>query len=150
MSRSSLFWVFIVLLVLLGLLFSWLVPLHPDTLAVWFRSLGWFAPILFVLILTFAIVVSQIPNIPIAFAGGAIFGTVNASVLLLISGCIGSTICFFIGRYFQGFVLSKIGTDYSFIRSASSKKIAWIVFISRLFYFFPFDIISYVSGLTSM
>ena len=150
MKRSHLFWSFIVFLVVSGVLFSWIVPLNPDDLSVWFQSLGWLAPILFVLILTFAIVVSQIPNIPIALAGGALFGVIEASVLLLISGVLGSSFCFFVGRYFRGFVLSKIGSDYSFLVSASSRKIGWIVFISRLFPFFPFDIISYASGLTSL
>src|SRR3989338_7189249 len=101
MKRSHLFWSFIVFLVVSGVLFSWIVPLNPDDLSVWFQSLGWLAPILFVLILTFAIVVSQIPNIPIALAGGALFGVIEASVLLLISGVLGSSICFFVGRYFR-------------------------------------------------
>ncbi len=139
---------FVLLLGLLSVLFYQNVSLDPTVLSDQVSSYGVLAPIVFVLVLTFAIIVAQIPNIPVAFAGGALFGFQFASVLLLISGVIGSTACFYIGRYFRTFVLSKIGTEYSFLQTSSPKKLMWIILVLRLFPFFPFDIISYGAGLT--
>ncbi len=150
MKKSYKFWTFILILIILGAVLTRIIPLQPEEFQKWVLQKGAIAPIIFVTILSLSIIITQIPNIPVALAGGAIFGPVLGTILLLISGIIGSTICFIIGRYFKEYVLSKIGPEYEFLKTASSKKMAWIIFTTRLLPFLPFDIISYASGITSI
>lgn len=150
MKSSYKFWIFILLIIMTGAVLTKIIPLEPKEFQTWISQKGAIAPVIFVTILSLSIIITQIPNIPIALAGGAIFGPTTGTILLLISGIIGSTICFMIGRYFKEYILSKIGPEYEFLKTASTKKIAWIIFTTRLIPFMPFDIISYASGITSI
>lgn len=114
-------------------------------------SFGIFAPLIYILILTIAIIVSQIPNIPLTITSGIIFGPFLGGIYSLIGGMLGSIACFFISKTLGMSVMKKIfGKTLYFCDRCNDKYIGLVVFITRLFPFFSFDVISYGAGLTNM
>lgn len=48
--------------------------LHPNHLGGWFREADAFGPLLFMLLMTAAVVINPIPSLPLDLAAGAAFG----------------------------------------------------------------------------
>lgn len=112
---------------------------------------GSFAPLAYILLLALAIIVSQIPNIPLAIAAGMLFGTFRGGLYSLIGGMIGATACFFIARSLGvTFIRKTVGKIPCFTENCKEKHLVLLVFLSRLFPFFSFDLVSYCAGLTNI
>lgn len=110
-----------------------------------------FAPLVYILLLTVAIVISQIPNVPLAIAAGMLFGTFRGGLYSLVGGMLGATACFFIARYLGVTFLRKIfGKVPCFSERCRESHLALLIFLSRLIPFFSFDLVSYCAGLTNI
>ena len=83
--------------------------------------------------------------------GGAIFGFIQGTILVLISATIGATIAFLVARYlFDDWVQSKMGDRLEKIRE-SFRKEGWLyLFSMRLVPVIPFFAINLLMGLTSI
>jgi uncharacterized membrane protein YdjX (TVP38/TMEM64 family) len=115
------------------------------------KSFGAFAPLIYIGILILAIIISQIPNIPLAISAGILFGPLLGGVYTLIGGMLGALACFFIARKVGVPILKRLfGKTPYFTEHCSERIIGLLLFFSRLFPFFSFDLMSFCAGLTNI
>jgi len=125
--------------------------LKPKEIADQLRAAGPFAPILFMLLMATAVVISPIPSLPLDLAAGATFGVTLGTVYAVIGAEIGAILSFLIGRALGREALTRIfRTEIRFCERCSDRHLAIFVFLSRLIPLFSFDLISYGAGLTNM
>jgi uncharacterized membrane protein YdjX (TVP38/TMEM64 family) len=131
-----------------GRLFDHFTPARIET---FLNRFGLYAPLAYILLLAVAIVISQIPNVPLAIAAGMVFGPFRGGVYSLVGGMIGAVACFYIARSLGTTVLRKVfGKIPCFSDRCKDGHLALIIFVSRLVPFFSFDLISYCAGLTNL
>lgn len=128
--------------------------LNSDSQAVvdFVGSFGFFAGIIFVLLVILEVVIAPIPPMILYIAGGFLFGTFTGGLLALLGNLIGAGIDFKIARNFgREFVEKRVKqkTRQRF-DNFSEKYGAWTLFILRLNPFTSSDLFSYLSGLTKM
>ncbi|MEM9927764.1 MAG: TVP38/TMEM64 family protein [Cyanobacteria bacterium P01_D01_bin.50] len=118
----------------------------------WVNSLGWLAPIAFIVIYNIATLLF-IPGSLLTLKGGCLFGLLWGSVYVLIAATIGATFAFLVGRYIsRNWVCKRIGNKPKFkaIDKAVAKKGFKIVFLTRLSPIFPFNLLNYAFGVTQV
>jgi uncharacterized membrane protein YdjX (TVP38/TMEM64 family) len=124
---------------------------RPDNIQSRLESAGVFAPLLYILVMALAVVISPIPSLPLDIAAGAFFGTFMGTVYSVIGALIGAVISFAIARFLgREFIEKFLGGHVNFCPTCSDKVLTKIVFISRLIPVVSFDIVSYGAGLTKM
>ena len=142
---------FIVLIAVLSYLIDPMETLRPEALKARLDSAGALAPILYMLVMAAAIVVSPIPSLPLDVMAGAYFGPWLATLYSAIGALVGANISFLIARFLgRAFVERLIKFDRIFWEACSETILVKIVFFSRLIPFISFDVISYGAGLTRM
>ncbi len=132
--------------------FDLLTVENIDRLDGWFESLGWWAPLAFILLWIVA-AVFFLPGLVITIAGGLIFGAVWGTVWTTIGANLGAIAAFLIGRY-----AAREMVEAMVEKNATLKKIdegvathGWrMLLITRLVPIFPFNIQNYVYGLTDI
>ena len=125
--------------------------LNPARIEEWLSKAGDFAPILFVVLMATAVVVSPIPSLPLDVAAGAYFGALLGGFYAVIGGLLGALASFMIARFFgRGLIERFLGGHVNFCTECSDKLVGRVVFLSRLIPFISFDIVSYGAGLTKM
>ncbi|HVA76472.1 MAG TPA: TVP38/TMEM64 family protein [Candidatus Binataceae bacterium] len=116
------------------------------------RTLGPAAPIAFIAIYVIACVLF-IPGSILTIGSGVLFGVVWGSIYVSIAATTGASAAFIVGRYFaRAMVARRIDGNPSFM--AIDKAVAregWkIVLLTRLSPVFPFNLLNYAFGLTSV
>jgi uncharacterized membrane protein YdjX (TVP38/TMEM64 family) len=120
-----------------------------DTL---FRGLGIWAPVVFAVI-WIAACVFMLPGLPIAIAGGLVFGALWGTVWSTVGANLGASLAFLIGRYAARDMVSGWIEKNSALRKIDEgvKQQGWrMLMITRLVPIFPFNIQNYVYGLTKI
>ena len=99
-----------------------------------------------------AVTAASIPGaLFLTLLGGAIFGFVLGSIVVLVSATIGATIAFLVARYlFDDLVQSRMGERLASIRENFRKEGALYLFSLRLVPVIPFFAINLLMGLTSI
>lgn len=118
----------------------------------WVDSLGAWGPIAFIAIYNLATVLF-LPGSLLTLGGGAIFGLVQGSLYVFVAATLGATFAFLIGRYLaRDAIAKKIDGNQKFkaIDEAIAKEGLKIVFLTRLSPIFPFNLLNYALGLTSV
>ncbi len=112
---------------------------------------GAWGPIVFILIEIVAVIFSQLPNIPLTLAAGAIWGPLLGATFAVIGGLIGGCLAFTISRFLGKDIVEKlVGDQYEIIYEIPEKYLTIGIFVTRLVPFLSFDIISYGAGLTDI
>jgi len=112
------------------------------------ESLG---PVLIVVLMASAIVMSPLPSAPIAIASGFAYGHTWGTLYILVGAEIGALIAFSISRMLgYDAVQKRFGNKEKYKYLSSGKHLMFFVFITRLIPFISFDIISYAAGLTKI
>ena len=125
--------------------------LSQDQLTAALESAGPFAPLVLILTMTIAVVVSPIPSLPLDLAAGAAFGPFLGMIYAVTGAELGAILSFLIGRALGRELLSKLlRVDVVFCEMCSDHKLMVLVFLARLLPIFSFDIVSYGAGLTNM
>ena len=125
--------------------------LNPERLATHLHAAGPFGPILFMLLMATAVVISPIPSLPLDLAAGATFGVTLGTLYALIGAEIGAILSFVIGRSLGREALARIlRMEIIFCERCSDRHLALFVFLSRLLPIFSFDLVSYGAGLTNL
>jgi uncharacterized membrane protein YdjX (TVP38/TMEM64 family) len=121
-----------------------------QNLKTYVLSLGSMGPLIIILLMTIAIVISPLPSAPIALISGAIFGHYWGTLYILVGAELGAIIAFTIARLLGFEILKKwIDTDALSQKFLGSQNILMaIVFASRLLPFVSFDLVSYAAGLS--
>lgn len=123
----------------------------PERLKGLLNSAGMFGPLLYMCMMTVAVVISPIPSLPLDIAAGATFGPLLGTLYSVIGGLAGAVVSFLIARFLgRDMVLGFLGGHINFCSQCSDKLLSKVVFISRLVPFISFDIVSYGAGLTKM
>ncbi|MGB3642472.1 MAG: TVP38/TMEM64 family protein, partial [Rivularia sp. (in: cyanobacteria)] len=141
---------FIAILIIIGDHFN-LQGLFSKSL-LWVDSLGWLAPIAFIVIYNIATLLF-IPGSLLTLKGGCLFGFLWGSIYVLIAATIGATFAFLVGRYIsRDWVCKQIGNKPNFkaIDKAVAKNGLKIVFLTRLSPIFPFNLLNYAFGVTQV
>ncbi|VAW93007.1 hypothetical protein MNBD_GAMMA23-822 [hydrothermal vent metagenome] len=123
-----------------------------KTLQVKLQQIGYWGPLLIIVLMAGAIVMSPIPSAPIAIASGLVYGHSWGTLYVLIGAELGALIAFTVSRLLgYSYVQKKFGNTivkYKFLHSENHLMVA--VFVSRLIPFISFDIVSYAAGLTKI
>lgn len=153
MLRKRAFWVFaailaIVALFLLGKRVAGYIPLF----AAWVESLGAIGPIVFILGYVVA-TVAFVPGSLLTLTGGAVFGIVRGTLYVMIAASLGATAAFLVSRYVARDRLVRRfehSARFRAIDEAVRAQGRKIVFLLRMSPLFPFNMLNYALGLTSV
>src|SRR5713226_4226695 len=118
----------------------------------WIRGLGALAPVAFIAIYIAACVLF-LPGSILPIGAGVIFGVVRGSIYVSIAATLGATAAFIVGRYFaRDWIARKLEGNAKFkaIDEAVGKEGWKIVILTRLSPVFPFNLLNYAYGLTSV
>ncbi|HEV2128762.1 MAG TPA: TVP38/TMEM64 family protein [Thermomicrobiales bacterium] len=136
--------------ILFDALFGQLISLRPDAIGDWLDDLGPWAPLMFIILLAAAVVVSPIPSVPLDIAAGLTFGLLWGTVYVLIGAELGAIIAFAtarrIGRPRLGRRLPAVAMTQ--IDAFASRCGVRALLLMRLLPVFNFDWVSYAAGLT--
>jgi uncharacterized membrane protein YdjX (TVP38/TMEM64 family) len=126
-------------------------PFSREGLAALAERLGPWGPIAFALLIALAVVVSQIPGVPLAVAAGALWGALPAALYSIAGGFLGGMIAYFLGRTLgRNAMLALTGRVVVFSRERGEIYLGWIILVSRLLPVLSFDVISYAAGLSGL
>lgn len=123
--------------------------LAPARIIVLLQGAGPLAPILYMVLMAAAIVISPIPSLPLDVASGTVFGTFWGTVYSVLGAGAGAVISFFIARALGREAITRLlKNDIGFCDLCSERHLFYIILFARLLPLFSFDIISYGAGLT--
>jgi uncharacterized membrane protein YdjX (TVP38/TMEM64 family) len=123
-----------------------------TSVLVWVSGLGVWGPVIFIIIYIAACVL-LVPGAILTLGAGVLFGVVKGSVIVSIAATLGATAAFLVGRYAaRDRVARKIEGNPSFksIDEAVAREGWKIVGLTRLSPVFPFVVLNYAYGLTSV
>ena len=120
--------------------------LGVDDIKNYVESFGKLGPIIYIIMFSL-VPLTLFPDSILAISSGLIFGLVNGYIYTAIGALIGGTISFYISRKL-GKKLTKEKLDK--VENMINERGFFIVLMLRLIPLFPFDVISYGSGLTSI
>jgi uncharacterized membrane protein YdjX (TVP38/TMEM64 family) len=98
-------------------------------------------------------VVAFVPASLLTLAGGAIFGVAKGTAYVFAAAVLGSSLAFLVSRYFARSAIERrlAGNErFAAIDGAVREHGRWIVFLLRLSPVFPFNLLNYALGLTSV
>lgn len=126
-------------------------PFSADGMRLLLGGLGWRGPLLYVLVVAVAVVVAQVPGVPLVVAAGAVFGTGPAFLYSAAGSFLGAMIAYALGRFLGREVMKAlVGRVVVFRRERGTRAAAWLIFLSRAVPLFPFDLISYAAGVSAL
>jgi uncharacterized membrane protein YdjX (TVP38/TMEM64 family) len=112
---------------------------------------GSLAPVVYIILMACAVVISPIPSLPLDIAAGAFFGPFFGTLYSSVGALGGAVVSFMIARFLgREFISRFLGGHINFCAACSDKLLTKIVFLSRLLPIVSFDIVSYGAGLTKM
>ncbi|MEF9990738.1 MAG: TVP38/TMEM64 family protein [Romboutsia sp.] len=121
-----------------------------EDIKVYVDSFGKMGTIVYIIM--FALVpLTLFPDSVLAIAGGLAFGFVKGYIYTTIGALIGATLSFYISRKLGRNIVKKLTNEkLDNIENMINERGFFIVFLLRLIPLFPFDIISYGAGFTSI
>lgn len=125
---------------------------YIPVFAEWVEGLGVWGPVVFIAGYTLA-VVAFAPASLLTLAAGAVFGLGPGTAYAFCAATIGSCLAFLVARYVaRAAVKSRVDSDarFSAIDRAVGEQGRRIVFLLRLSPAFPFNLLNYALGLTSV
>ncbi|RJP92230.1 MAG: hypothetical protein C4518_07570 [Desulfobacteraceae bacterium] len=125
--------------------------LDPGFLRQWVASWGVFAPVLYIVVYTLAPVFFM-PGLPITIAGGILFGPVWGVVYTIIGATSGACAAFLVARYAaRDWIQARLRSPRWKRLDEGVSRHGWkIVAFTRLIPVFPFNLLNYAFGLTSI
>ncbi|MBD1877961.1 TVP38/TMEM64 family protein [Coleofasciculus sp. FACHB-T130] len=118
----------------------------------WIDSLGFWAPLTFIVLYILATVLF-IPGSILTLGAGVVFGVILGSIYVFIGATLGAAAAFLVGRYLaRGWVSKQIENNPKFkvIDQAVAKEGFKIVLLTRLSPIFPFNLLNYSFGITQV
>jgi len=129
----------------------WATLVDPAALRAEVLQWGAWGPVLVMVLMTTAVLVSPIPSAPIALAAGAAYGHGWGALYVLLGAQAGAMGAFGIARLVGVDTVHRwFGQRLAAGWLGSQNALMGIVFVSRLLPFLSFDIVSYAAGLTTL
>lgn len=142
----------VILIIIIGSTIYKLLNMNINSkdIQAYVSSFGKLAPLVYIIM--FALVpLTLFPDSVLAIGGGLIFGLFKGYIYTLIGALIGASLSFYISRKLgRNFVKKLTKEKLDGIESMINSKGFFVVLMLRLIPLFPFDIISYGAGLTSI
>ena len=114
-------------------------------------SFGWVGPLVVIILMVVAVVMSPLPSAPIALGSGAIYGHLWGSLYVVFGALLGALVAFSISRYLRPKRLALwVERVFSLKKYGSQHSLMLVVCTSRLLPFVSFDLVSYAAGLTHL
>ncbi len=129
----------------------WKVFTSLDRLREWVSGWGASAPLVYIAVQAFQIVIFVIPGELVQIAGGYLFGAVSGALLAVAGTVLGATICFFLARLLgKPFVASVVPRQRmeSVEKLLASPGARSVFFLLYLIPGIPKDVLGYVAGLS--
>jgi uncharacterized membrane protein YdjX (TVP38/TMEM64 family) len=124
---------------------------NPERIKGWLAQTGGLAPVIYMVVMAAAVVISPIPSLPLNIAAGAFFGPFAGTLYSALGALGGAVLSFMIARLLGRELIERFASGHiNFCSACSDKLLTKIVFFSRLLPFFSFDVISYGAGLTKI
>lgn len=110
------------------------------------------SPMMSFLLMIFQSVLAPLSEISIVFANTALFGTVKGAILTWASSMTGALFCFCISKVYGRNLFKKFTSKLGLRKSDGifQRHGMYIILVTRLVPFLPFDLVSYAAGLTSI
>jgi uncharacterized membrane protein YdjX (TVP38/TMEM64 family) len=125
--------------------------INPERIVEYLDTWGPAGPLVFMVMMATAVVVSPIPSLPLDLAAGAAFGPFLGTFFAVFGAEVGAVISFLIARFLGRDLIARLlKVDVVFCEKCTDRHLIGLVFLSRLFPVFSFDLISYGAGLTNM
>ena len=126
------------------------LQLTPASLREWITSFGWIAPILYVVLYTVRPLI-LFPASILSLAGGLAFGAIWGTALTVVGATAGAIVAFFAARYMGKSLVQKewTGKMKKVQQQMESKGLIYVLFL-RMIPLFPFDLISYLAGISKV
>ena len=125
---------------------------YVPEFAAWVETLGFWGPVAFIAGYAVA-TVAFIPGSLLTLAAGAVFGLAEGTLLVFLGATLGSSLAFLVARYLaRGAVERRIEGNRRFetVDRAVADEGLKIVFLLRLSPVFPYNLLNYALGLTSV
>lgn len=124
---------------------------QPEQIEIWLADAGNLAPLLYMVVMAMAVVISPVPSLPLDIAAGAFFGPLLGTVYSVAGALAGAVISFMIARFLGRELMERfLGGHVNFCEGCSDMILTKIVLLSRLLPVISFDVVSYGAGLTKM
>ncbi len=122
----------------------------PQQIKDYIHSFGALAPIIYITMFTF-VPLTLFPDSVLAIAGGMCFGLLWGSTYTMIGAIFGGTLSFYISRLIgKNLIKNMIKKDLGKLSNHIEERGFWVILMLRLIPLFPFDVISYSAGLSSI
>ncbi len=122
-----------------------------ERIDAWLTAAGPLAPLVFIMVMALAVVVSPIPSLPLDILAGKVFGPLPGTLYAALGALLGAVMSFQIARVLGRDVLARFLKGHiNFCPKCSDKLLTRVVFLARLVPFVSFDLVSYGAGLTRM
>jgi uncharacterized membrane protein YdjX (TVP38/TMEM64 family) len=118
----------------------------------WIHGLGAWGGVVFIFLYA-AAVIGAVPGTALTVTAGALFGSIIGVVLVSIASTLGASLAFLIARYFARDATVRWLSDnekFSRLDRLTKEHGAIIVALTRLVPIFPFNLLNYGFGLTSV
>jgi len=147
-TRMYRFILFTVLIVAIATLAYYRKDIDINSLQQWIKSLGWMAPVIFMICYALATVLF-FPGSVLSLAGGALFGVVQGTLYNVIGASMGATLAFLCSRYLiSDWVRERSGTRLTkLVEGVEEEGWRFVAFV-RLVPIFPYNLLNYALGLT--
>ncbi len=125
---------------------------YVPQFAAWVDSLGVWGPLVFIIGYALATVLF-IPGSLLTLAAGAIFGLARGTLYVFVGASIGSALAFLVARYLARSSIEhrlENRPRFAAIDKAVAREGRKIVFLLRLSPVFPYNLLNYALGLTSV
>lgn len=125
---------------------------HLKALQTWIRALGYWGPLVFILLYAVT-TVAALPGSVMSVFAGAVFGPVIGVVAVIFGATLGAGLAFLVARYFaREAVSSWLSSKEKFrqLDDLTEKQGAIMVAVTRLVPLFPFNLLNYGFGLTKV
>jgi uncharacterized membrane protein YdjX (TVP38/TMEM64 family) len=125
---------------------------YVPQFAEWVNGLGFWGPVVFIIGYALA-AVAFVPGSVLTLAAGAIFGLGAGVVYVFIAAVLGSSAAFLVSRYLARAAIEKRlagNARFAAIDRAVGAQGRKIVFLLRLSPVFPFNLLNYALGLTTV
>jgi uncharacterized membrane protein YdjX (TVP38/TMEM64 family) len=126
------------------------LQLTPSDIRTWILSFGWLAPILYILLYTVRPMI-LFPASILSLAGGLAFGAGWGTLSTVIGAIAGAVLSFMVARFMgKSLVRMEWKGRFTKIQLQLENRGLLYVLLLRLIPLFPFDLISYVAGVSKI
>jgi uncharacterized membrane protein YdjX (TVP38/TMEM64 family) len=122
---------------------------NSQEMADWLLSFGGWAVLISITVMIIQTTATPIPLFLVAGANGFIFGIAWGIVITMVGALLGSTVAFFMARFFaRDYFSSRLARYMPQVEEMSRESGAKVVFLARLVPILPSSLVSYAAGLS--